>query len=141
GYFNTNVTGLHTLRALTHPTNSSASLEYRARSYLAVSCSGCHQPGGAALGFCDARFQTPTTLAGIINGALINDGGNTNNRVIRPGAVENSMVPMRLSASGPGRMPPAGAASVESSALALLNTWITNDLPSYQTLAEWQTAH
>src|SRR6185436_18570860 len=34
GYFNTNVTDIHSLRALAQPANTAVSLEYRVRSYL-----------------------------------------------------------------------------------------------------------
>ncbi len=142
GYFNTNVTGIHTLRALAHPTNEAASQEYRVRSYLAANCAQCHQPGGTAQGaLWDARIATPTALAGLINGALQNNGGDTNNRVVVPGSLEHSMLLTRISTLGPGRMPPLDSNLLDTNAISLLSAWITNDLPSYQSFADWQIAN
>jgi glucose/arabinose dehydrogenase len=140
GYFSTNVTGIHTLRSLAALDHAAASLEFRARSYLAANCSECHQPGGASLGFWDSRFTTPTAASGIINGPLINNGADTNNRVIKPGFPANSMILTRLSLTGPGRMPPLGATSPDGEAIALFTSWITNDLPAYETFADWQVS-
>jgi glucose/arabinose dehydrogenase/mono/diheme cytochrome c family protein len=141
GYFNTNVSGIHTLRSMAHPTNEAASLEFRARSYLAVNCISCHTPGGSAPGFWDARFTTPTASAGLIHGALINDAGDANNRMVTPGSLERSMLLTRISTLGAGRMPPLGNTTLDTQAIELFSRWITNDLPGYQTFADWQVAH
>jgi mono/diheme cytochrome c family protein len=141
GYFNTNVTGIHTLRALAHPTNSAASREYRVRSYLAVNCAQCHQPDGPAQGLWDGRLATPGPEANLINGLLVNNGGNTNNRAIKQGSLDESMILTRISTLGPGRMPPLATTVLDTQAIDLLSAWITNDLPSYQSFADWQIAH
>ncbi len=141
GYFNSNLTGLHTLAALAHPTNSAVSREYRARSYLAANCAQCHQGSTGPQGFWDARIGPTTAFAGLVNGALLNDWGDTNNRVLSPGSLANSMMLTRLSTLGTGRMPPSSSSLVDTQAIALFGAWITNDLPSYQTFADWQVAH
>ncbi|MBC8094203.1 MAG: hypothetical protein H7Y43_00175, partial [Akkermansiaceae bacterium] len=140
GYFSTSVSNVHTLRALAHATNSAASLEFRVRSYLAANCVQCHRPGGSALGNWDARVTTPTVAAGIINGPLVSNQGDPNNRVIKPGSLTNSMMLSRISIRGPGQMPPLGSTIVDTQAVVLLSAWITNDLPSYQSFADWQIA-
>src|SRR5438874_777408 len=71
GYFAEPANGIHTLRALAALTNSSVSLEFRVRSYLAATCSHCHEPGGLAHALWDARISTTTANAGIINGTLV----------------------------------------------------------------------
>ncbi len=76
GYFQTNLSGLHTLPVLAQATNGAASLDYRVHSYLAANCSQCHQPGGIGRGQFDARITTPLSAAGIIDGALFNELGN-----------------------------------------------------------------
>ncbi len=49
GYFSAPVTNNPaTLLALAPTTDTSASLEFRARSFLAANCAQCHQPGGQA---------------------------------------------------------------------------------------------
>lgn len=140
GYFNTNITGLNTLPALAHPANSAASLEYRVRSYLAANCVQCHQPGGSAQAQWDARFSTPTASAGLVNGALINSGSDTNNRVLAPGSLANSILLARLANLGAGHMPPLATAVINTQAVNLISAWVTNELPQFQTFAMWQTA-
>jgi uncharacterized repeat protein (TIGR03806 family) len=141
GYFSSTVSNLHTLRALAHAANAGASLEYRVRSYLAANCVQCHQPSGAAQGLWDARITTPTASAGIINGPLVNDLGDPNNRVIKPGSLANSALLSRISIRGPGQMPPLASTVVDTQAVALVSAWITNDLPGYQTFSDWQIAN
>src|SRR5207302_1010195 len=106
GYFSAPPSGIHTLRALAALTNSSVSLEYRVRSYLAANCSQCHEPGGLAHALWDARLSTTTANAGIINGTLVNNNGNSNGRVIVCGSLANSMMLTRISSPGALRMPP-----------------------------------
>ncbi len=141
GYFSGPVTNLHTLRALASPTNTSYSLEYRARSYLAANCVQCHQPGGPTVAFWDARITTPLSQAGLVDGRLNNDAGDTNNHVIVPGSLSHSMLLQRISTRGPGQMPPLASTVLDTNSINLVSAWITNDLPNYQTFAQWQTAN
>lgn len=141
GYFPSPVASIHTLAALAQPTNTPASLEYRTRSYLAANCVACHQPGGTGLGSWDARISTPTSQSGLINGSLNNSGGDPANRVIVPGSLDHSMLLQRLSVRGPGQMPPLASTVLDTNAINLVSAWITNDLPGYQTLAQWQIAN
>ncbi|MEO7297350.1 MAG: PQQ-dependent sugar dehydrogenase, partial [Verrucomicrobiota bacterium] len=73
GYFNSQVTNIQTLRALASATNSTISREHRVRSYLSANCVQCHQPGGSAQSYWDARITTPLSQANIVNGALFNN--------------------------------------------------------------------
>ncbi len=112
---------LPALAAADHPT---ASLELRARSYLDANCSQCHQPSGPALGTWDARVSTPLTLANLINGPLIDNAGDSANRVIAPGDTTHSRLLQRVSLRGPGQMPPLATHESDSKAEALLTQWI-----------------
>jgi glucose/arabinose dehydrogenase len=141
GYFSGPVTNVSWLRALAHPTNTAYSVEYRVHSYLTANCSQCHQPGGTGLGFWDARITTPMSQAGIINGALSNNRGDADNRVVAPGSLEHSMMFGRVSTRGPGQMPPLDSNVGDTDAADLLGGWIMNELPSYQNFAEWQIAN
>jgi glucose/arabinose dehydrogenase len=140
GYFNTNVTGMHLLPALAAATNESVSLEYRVRSYLAANCSQCHQGSGSARALWNAVITTPTALAGIVDGPLLDNNGDTNNRVVKPASPANSMMLTRISTPGSLRMPPIGSNLLDTNAINLLSAWITNALPSYQTFVDWQLA-
>jgi glucose/arabinose dehydrogenase len=138
GYLNPPATQIETLRALASLTNADVSLTYRVRSYLAANCAQCHQLGGTAPGFWDARIKLSLSSAGIIDGRLNDSGGETNNRVISPGSLEHSMLLRRVSTLGPGRMPPLATRVLDQQAIDLLTQWITEGLKTYESLADWQ---
>lgn len=128
GYFTSPVTNIHALRALSATSDSTASREWRVRSYLQANCASCHQPGGSALGNWNGNITNFTLNAGLIHGELANNGGNGNARVIVPGSISNSMLLTRIATRGPGQMPPVSTSLVDQEAVALLSAWITNDL-------------
>jgi uncharacterized repeat protein (TIGR03806 family) len=128
GLFSNAVTEAHSLRALSAAPDETASLEWRVRSYLAANCVQCHQPGGAALGMWNANITNFTVNAGLIDGPLVNNGGNTNARVIVPGSLTNSMLLSRIAVRGPGQMPPLASSVLDAQAIDLLSRWITNGL-------------
>lgn len=138
GYFSNPISNRHALPALAHATNDAVSLEYRVRSYLAANCVQCHQPGGILASLWDARTSTPGPLAGIINGPVHNDFGATDNRVIVPGALQNSVLFQRVANLGPQHMPPLATSVIHTEAVNLLAAWITNDLPNHVSFAAWQ---
>ncbi len=135
GYFGAPVAGVGSLTALVAATNTAASDEVRVRSQLAANCVQCHQPGGAGLGNWDARFSVPTPQAGIVNGALVNNYGDTNNAVIKVGSLANSILLTRLAALGAGHMPPLATSLVNTQAVQLISDWITNELPASPSIA------
>ena len=141
GYFSSAVSNRYLLRALAPATNGAVSLEYRVRSYLAANCVQCHQPTGPAPAMWDARISTPGPQTGIINGPLNNDFGETNNRVIAPSSLSNSMLYQRVANLGPAHMPPLATSLINTQSVALLAAWITNDLAGYLSFPGWQTAH
>ncbi|PYI88372.1 MAG: hypothetical protein DME26_03710 [Verrucomicrobia bacterium] len=142
GYFSSGSIGsLYTLPALAHPTNTAYSRDYRVHSYLAANCSQCHQLGVTAFGQWDGRLSTPLATAGIINGALNNNYGDPNNRVIKPGSLTNSIILTRISTLGNGRMPQLDSSVLDTTAINLLSDWITTDLASYQSFADWQVRY
>jgi glucose/arabinose dehydrogenase len=106
------------------PDHPSASLEHRARSYLDVNCAYCHQPGGNALGHFDARASTPLTLAGLVDGPLVDSAGDPANRVFAAGDAAHSRAFQRLSTRGAGQMPPLATRERDSAGEALLRAWI-----------------
>lgn len=139
GYFSAPPTNLHSLRALARLDDESTSVEQRVRSYLAANCSQCHQPGGNGWGQFDARLFTPLSEAGLVNGGLNNPDANPSTVVVHPGRSDLSMLLARISTLETGRrMPPVGSSVLDTQAIALLSRWITNDLTSYRTFAQWQ---
>jgi uncharacterized repeat protein (TIGR03806 family) len=113
-----------TLPALAPATDTTQSIAWRARSYLDANCAMCHQPGGTALGWWDARASTPLTLAGIVNGALLDPGGEAANRVLVPGDATHSRLWQRLATTDATRMPPLATRERDSGAESLLLQWI-----------------
>lgn len=124
GYFSNPPASLVPLPALAHPTNELASLEWRARSYLAVNCAPCHRPGGTGGGQFDARLETPTFLTRLVNGPLNDSHGDAANRVIVPGDPAHSVLLQRLSVRGPAQMPPLASNTVDEAGAELLGDWI-----------------
>ena len=141
GYFNAPVTNLNLLPALAHATNAAWGREWRVRSYLQANCAQCHQPGGTGLGSWDARYHNPLSASGLIRGALRDDRGDTNNRVVVPGVVTRSMLHTRIATRGPGQMPPLATSLLDTQAIALVSSWIDGDLAGYQTFPEWQISN
>ncbi|MGI8965029.1 MAG: hypothetical protein ACR2H1_02955, partial [Limisphaerales bacterium] len=138
GYFTTPVTNSLILPALARASETSVSREYRVRSYFAANCVQCHQPGGVTGANWDARATTPLPQCGIVNGILFSDGGNSNNRVVKPGSPSESMLLTRIANLGTLHMPPLATTVLNTEAINLVQDWIVNDLPSYKTFTEWQ---
>ncbi len=132
GYFSSAVSNLASLPALSPASDTNAPLESRVRSLLAANCAQCHQPGGSAQqALWDGRLTTSTALAGLINGALMNNLGNANKRVIVPLAPSNSVLLTRiatrdLSLPGSIQMPPLDSTLVDTQAVALVSQWISS---------------
>ena len=141
GYFLNAVSNLNQLRRLADATDETVSVEYRVRSYLMANCAQCHRPGGLGLGFFDAGIYNPLSTLHLIEGKLNEQGNDESNRVISPGSLARSMLLRRISAEGPGRMPPLASTVLDTQAIALMSRWITNDLVGYQSFAGWQIAH
>jgi glucose/arabinose dehydrogenase len=141
GYFSTPVSGVNNLPAYAPAGDTTVSREWRVRSYLAVNCISCHLPGGAATGNWDARGTTPTDLASLINGVLVNNGGDPLNRWCVPGDTAHSAILHRLSGSNGQRMPPLATNERDLASEQLISDWITLDLPSRQSFTQWTATH
>lgn len=139
GYFSTAVAGVNNLPAFAPAGDTTQSLEWRVRSYLAVNCVQCHQPGGAAQGIWDARSTTRTDLANLINGLLVNDGGDAANRFVVPGDPVHSILLKRQQGNGVPRMPPLGTLERDLVNEQLVSDWIAS-LASRQNFAQWLAA-
>jgi mono/diheme cytochrome c family protein len=141
GYFSATVPNVHTLPAFAVATDTNFSLEYRVRSYLAVNCVQCHQPGGAGQGNWDARPELTLAQTQMINGTPVaNDGGNPLNKIIVPGDTNHSVLLMRLeNTNGFSRMPPLATHQLDLGSIALVQNWITQELPGHLTYAQWIT--
>jgi uncharacterized repeat protein (TIGR03806 family) len=105
--------------------DSSAPIAERSRSYLAVNCANCHQPGGLSPTPWNLRPEIALEQTGLINGLVINHGGNTARRIIAPGDTTHSQILTRMTASeGFLRMPLVGTRETDTRAVDLLKQWI-----------------
>jgi uncharacterized repeat protein (TIGR03806 family) len=121
------------LARLAPPTDTSRSLEDRARSYLDANCSGCHRPGGTVANF-DARYDTPLEKQGLIDGPVLLDQGIDRPRIISPHDVWRSIAYMRVNTVGDIHMPPLDRMTIDERGVALLRQWI-DSLPGPPVLA------
>jgi hypothetical protein len=141
GYFTTNLTGLYTLRALAALTDTVWSVEFRVRSYLAANCAGCHQPGTSGppgQATWDARISTPLSLTGLINGIPASPGALPDDRLVKPGDPDHSILLTRLSSPGVGHLTPLGNSMVDTQAVQLVSQWVSQNLLGYLSFADWQ---
>ena len=140
GYFS-NVPSLVTsLPRMVATNDSTQSLEIRARSYLAVNCAPCHQPGGGGGNTWDLRAHVTTESTGIVRGVLNNPNGDPANRFIAPADVAHSMAVTRMQGGGGlNRMPPLGNRVTDTVGVSMLMDWINTELPAWRSFAEWQT--
>jgi len=107
--------------------DSNYSLEYRARSYLDVNCSYCHQPSTNMRGNFDARITTPLDQQNLIDGGVFVDLGITDPRVITPMNTAKSLAHVRMNSTQAGvSMPPLGKNVIDDQGVQLVADWINN---------------
>ena len=102
-----------------------ATLEKRARSYLATNCAHCHTlygGGNSAIDF-DWLFPLAETHA-IGERPVHGDFGLADARIISPGAPERSILLLRVSTRGSGQMPPVCTHAPDPDGIRLLTEWI-----------------
>ena len=114
-------------------TDTSASLEWRVRSYLDANCSQCHRPGGAEA-FFDARIDTPLGKQNLVNGPVGNPLGISGAKIIVPRDAGKSVLFHRISTAGNLQMPPLAKNVVDHNAVSVIAKWI-DSLPSTMAVA------
>jgi uncharacterized repeat protein (TIGR03806 family) len=105
--------------------DTTRSIEDRARSYLDANCSQCHRPGGTVANF-DARYDTPLEKQALINGPVLIDERIDRSRVIAPNDIWRSIAFMRINTTDEIRMPPLARETIDATGVALLRQWITS---------------
>jgi mono/diheme cytochrome c family protein len=141
GYLDAPVSAPQTLPAFATATDATRSLESRVRSYLAVNCIQCHQPGGSGASTWNARPEITLAQTGLINGEPDNNGANPLNKLVVPGDTTHSVLLQRILGNGFTRMPPLATHELDQGAINLLTAWISSELTNYQTFAQWQIAN
>jgi len=116
-----------TAAVLTNPTDTTASLNARARAYLQSNCSQCHQPSGPTPSSMDLRATTTFGATNTCNVAPISgDLGLSNAKLIAPGNAASSVLIARISRRDAHGMPPLGSTVVDAAGVALLTSWVNS---------------
>jgi putative heme-binding domain-containing protein len=110
---------------LTDPYDTGADLNERARSYLHVNCSHCHQFGAGGTADLELRYEVPldqtkTLEVRPVQGTFDLPGA----QILAPGDPYRSVLFYRVSKLGRGRMPHLGSEIVDDRGLRLLHDWI-----------------
>jgi len=106
-------------------TVKNAPLQDRVRSYLDSNCSHCHRPGGSPV-LWDARFDTPLSGQGIINGPAYFHMEVADAKVVVPNDLSRSILYQRLNTAEAKKMPPLGRNTIDETAVATVAEWIWN---------------
>lgn len=116
---------------LISPTDASAPLETRARSWLHANCAPCHRFGAG--GAVAARFGADEPLAklNVIDAKPARgDFGLPDARIIAPGHPERSAAWYRINTTGAGHMPPLGSRRPDPTGSRVLADWIRSLSPT-----------
>jgi putative heme-binding domain-containing protein len=118
---------------LVDPYHATATLDKRARSYLHVNCSHCHQMGAGGTANIDVRYDMPLAETKTVDvrpsqGAF----GIYNGHIISAGDPFRSVLFYRVAKLGPGRMPHIGSEIIDDGGMCLLHDWIRQLTPPHQ---------
>ncbi len=113
------------LPALSPISDTAASLEQRARSYLHANCAMCHRPNGTGQGPEDFRWYLPLSEIGAVD--VVPTQGNLgidDARLLYPGRPDKSIMSFRTHTLDVSRMPPLGTVMVDEAGTQLIDDWI-----------------
>jgi putative heme-binding domain-containing protein len=110
---------------LTNPYDPKANLNDRARSYLHVNCSHCHQFGAGGTADLELRYHIPLDRTKTLEvrptqGAFAIPGAH----ILSPADPYRSVLYYRMAKLGNGRMPHIGSEIVDELGLRLIHDWI-----------------
>lgn len=109
--------------ALAPLSDTNASLDARARSYLHSNCANCHRPNGPG-SFMDLRAVTALADTGACNVNPSDDLDIADARIIAPGDADRSVLLARMRATDEHRMPPLASLIEDTEATDLIEDWI-----------------
>lgn len=112
---------------ITDPTDETADVAARARAYLSVNCSHCHQNGAGGTATIDLRHipkldDMKTVGATPMQGVFQIAGG----AIVAAGQPSKSVLLYRTACCGRGRMPHIGSREVDVEGVKLLRKWIAS---------------
>jgi len=108
-----------------NPADTGASLDARARSYLAANCAHCHRPQGTAPTVIDLRAEATFAQTLVCNATpQAGDFGVPNARIVSPGHAEQSVLWLRAALRDDGQMPPLATLIPDPLGSTVLEDWI-----------------
>lgn len=111
--------------ALADPTDSSAAIDVRARSYLHANCSHCHVSAGGGNSRLELEFTTPPEKMNLFGEQPLHDRfGMADALLLMPGVPDKSLLLTRIKRMERGRMPPLATSIIDRQAVTLLESWI-----------------
>ncbi len=123
------------LPKLADPYDRQADLDARARSYLGVNCSHCHQFGAGGSANIFLQATAPLAKTNTLGARPMQGGfGISDAQIIAPGDPAGSVLYYRMAKLGGGRMPRVGSNAVDEVGLGLIHDWIAG-LPHDTALA------
>lgn len=123
--FTTDIGPANMLEAYVDPFDAAQNLETRARTYLAVNCGYCHQPGGGTGVALDLRFDTANVDMNAIGIApAAGDLGIAGASIIDAGSKESSVLWVRMNRLDDFRMPPVDRHTADAAGVDLVGSWI-----------------
>ncbi len=103
----------------------SATTEDRARTYLAVNCAHCHTLYGGGNSALEFDWTTPREKMNTLDAAPQHATfGLANARIVAPGDMSRSILPLRVSHRGTGHMPPVGSRIPDPDGTRILAEWV-----------------
>jgi hypothetical protein len=119
---------------LTDPSDATAVLASRARSYLQANCAHCHVAAGGGNSAFDVHWYTSLPRTHLVDVKPLHDAfGLKDARLVAPEAPDRSVLLHRVATTSRGRMPPLGSAIVDEPAVQLLREWIRSVQPIHET--------
>jgi uncharacterized repeat protein (TIGR03806 family) len=116
---------------LADPTDRTADLQKRAKSWLHANCSQCHVEAGGGNAQMELEFNTPLEKMRLLDVKPLHTTFDLPDaRLIAPGHPERSVLLKRIGTRGPNQMPPLATHRVDAEAVALLREWIASMKPA-----------
>jgi putative heme-binding domain-containing protein len=110
---------------LSDPYDPAAGIPERARSYLHVNCSHCHQFGAGGTADIDLRYEAQLGQMKIVEARPVQGTFEISGAsILAPGDPYRSVLFYRMSKLGRGRMPHIGSEIVDEKGLRLIQDWI-----------------
>lgn len=110
--------------------DTNATLDARARAYLAVNCAHCHVHEGGGNSAMDLAAGTTLKNMRLIDQIPQHGTMNLKNaRIVAPGAPSRSVLVSRTALRIPGQMPPLGTIRPDAEATRLITRWISELKP------------